>query len=62
MRFFIWIDTDGKPVSRAWPYEDEYQLSAEQESMPSGAFALRAGTEDELKSMYGLEDEDFEHA
>lgn len=60
MRYYFWINKKGVPVSRAYPYSDDAELAAAQETPPGGAFGLRTGTKTVLQNQYGLDDSDFE--
>lgn len=57
--FYVWIDADGKAITKAWSYKESIELDAEQESPPTGAFSLRTGDKKELQAMYGLDESDF---
>lgn len=57
--FYVWIDADGKAITKAWSYKESIELDAEQESPPTGAFSLRTGDKKELQAMYGLNESDF---
>lgn len=59
MKYYIWLDADEKPLSRAWRYEDETERMAAERHPPSAAAVLRAGTRDQLIERYGLREEDF---
>ena len=59
MKYYLWLDADGRPLSKALPYEDESERMAEEARPPAGAAAIRAGTKEQLKALYGLTDEDF---
>jgi hypothetical protein len=60
MKYYIWLDADGRPVSKAWRYEDEAERIAEKHHRPpSGGVELQSGTKQQLKELFGLHDEDF---
>ena len=59
MRYYIWLDVAGRPVSKAWPYEDETERMAEERRPPPTAVSLRTGTRGQLVEQYGLGEEDF---
>jgi len=59
MKYYIWLDTEEKPLSKAWPYQDETERMAEQQHPPSTAAVLHAGTREQLIERYGLQEEDF---
>ena len=59
MKYYIWLDAEERPLSKAWRYEDETERMAAERLPPSAAACLRAGTRDQLIERYGLCDEDF---
>jgi hypothetical protein len=59
MKYYIWLDADGQPASKAWRYEDEAERMAEEDRPPTGAVILQSGTKQQLKELLGLHDEDF---
>lgn len=59
MRYYIWFNRDERPVSKAWPYEDEIERMAEEQRPPGDAVTLRAGTREQLKALYHLSETDF---
>jgi hypothetical protein len=60
MKYYIWLDADGRPVSKAWSYEDEAERLAEKHHRPpNGGVKLQSGTKQQLKELLGLRDEDF---
>lgn len=59
MKYYIWLDSGDRPLSKAWPYEDETQRMAAQRHPPSALAVLRAGTREQLIERYGLREEDF---
>ena len=54
-----WKLSSDKPLSKAWPYQDETERMAEQRHPPSAAAVLHAGTRKQLIERYGLHEEDF---
>jgi len=60
MKYYIWLDAKGRPVSKAWRYEDEAERIAEKHHRsPSGGVVLQSGTKQQLKELLGLRDKDF---
>ncbi len=59
MKYYVWLDVTDRPVSKAWPYEDETERMAEERHPPPAAASLRAGTREQLMERYGLREEDF---
>jgi hypothetical protein len=59
MKYYVWLDRDEKPLSKAWRYEDETERMAAEGRPPSVAAVLRAGTREQLIERFGLSDEDF---
>jgi hypothetical protein len=59
MKYYVWMDVDEKPLSRAWPYEDETERMAAERRPPRAGAVLRAGTRTQLAERYGLRDADF---
>jgi hypothetical protein len=59
MKYYVWLDAGDKPLSKAWPYEDETERMAAERHPPSAATILRAGTMEQLIERYGLCEEDF---
>jgi hypothetical protein len=59
VKYYIWLDVAGRPVSKAWPYEDETERMAEERRPPRAAASLRAGTREQLMERYRLREEDF---
>ncbi len=59
MKYYIWLDSEEKPVTKAFPYEDETERMVEEARPPRIGVVLRAGTRLQLMSRYGLHDEDF---
>jgi hypothetical protein len=58
VKYYIWLDTDEKPLSRAWRYEDETERMAAETHPPSPGAVLRAGTREQLKERFGLDEVD----
>lgn len=59
MKYYVWLDADDRPISKAWRYEDETERMAEERQPPSAAAVLRAGTREQLIERYGLHEQDF---
>ena len=59
MKYYVWLNTQGTPLSKAWPYEDETERMAAERRPPSASAVLRAGTRKQLIERYGLREEDF---
>jgi hypothetical protein len=59
MHYYIWISKEGKPASKAWPYEDETERMVEQNRPPTENVVLRTGTKEQLKAIYHLKEFDF---
>jgi hypothetical protein len=59
MKYYIWMDDEGRALSRAWRYEDETERMAAESQPPSPEAILRAGTRQQLAERYGLHDADF---
>ena len=59
MKYYVWLDADHKPLSKAWPYEDETERMAEAQRPPAGSAVLRAGTREQLIEQYALQEDDF---
>ena len=59
MKYYIWMDDEGRALSRAWRYEDETERMAAESQPPSPEARLRAGTRQQLAERYGLHEEDF---
>jgi len=47
MKYYVWLDADEKPVSKAWSYEDETERMAEERHPPVTTATLRAGTREQ---------------
>ena len=59
MKYYIWMDAEDRPLSKAWPYEDETERMAAERHAPTANAVLRAGTREQLIEYFGLQDEDF---
>ena len=59
MKYYIWLDTRDRPLSRAWRYDDETERMAEEQHPPVEQAVLRAGTREQLIERFGLHEEDF---
>jgi hypothetical protein len=59
MKYYVWLGACGKPLSKAWRYEDETERMAEERHPPTVAAVLRAGTREQLIERYRLDDKDF---
>ena len=44
MKYYIWLDADERPLSRAWRYEDETERMAEGPHPPADGAELLAAT------------------
>lgn len=59
MKYYIWLDTGNRPLSRAWRYDDETERMAAERHPPSAGAVLRAGTREQLMERFGLREADF---
>ena len=59
MKYYIWLDADNRPLSKAWRYDDETERMAAERHPPAASAVLRAGTREQLIERYTLRDEDF---
>jgi len=59
MKYYIWMDTDERPLSRAWRYDDETERMAAERRPPCAGAVLRAGTREQLVERYSLHEADF---
>ena len=59
MKYYVWLDVEDRPLSKAWRYEDETERMAAERQAPSADAMLRAGTREQLIERYGLRDADF---
>ena len=62
MKYYIWMDAQDRPLSKAWRYEDETERMAAERHPPTPTAVLRAGTREQLIESFGLKDEDFANA
>ena len=53
------MDKRGKPLSKAWRYDDETERMAEEQHPPTSDAILRAGTRQQLMKNFGLHEGDF---
>ena len=59
MKYYIWLDAEERPLSRAWRYDDETERMAAEKHPPSAGAVLRAGTREQLIERFGLCAADF---
>jgi hypothetical protein len=59
VKYYIWLDADDRPLSRAWRYDDETERMAEEQHPPANGAVLRAGTREQLMERFGLTEADF---
>ena len=59
MKYYIWLDAEDKPLSKAWRYEDETERMAAEQHPPSVNGVLRAGTRIQLTERFSLCADDF---
>jgi len=59
MKYYIWMDADERPLSRAWRYDDETERMAAERRPPCAGAVLRAGTREQLVERYSLHEADF---
>ena len=59
MKYYVWLDAESKPLSKAWRYEDETERMAAERHPPSATAVLRAGTREQLIEYFGLQEVDF---
>ena len=59
MKYYIWLDAEDKPLSKAWRYEDETERMAAEQHPPLVNAVLRAGTRIQLTERFGLCPDDF---
>ena len=59
MKYYIWMDAEDRPLSKAWRYEDETERMAAERHPPSAAAVLRAGTREQLIEIFRLQEADF---
>ena len=59
MKYYVWMDAEDRPLTKAWRYEDETDRMAAERQPPSVTAVLRAGTREQLIETFGLQEEDF---
>jgi hypothetical protein len=59
MKYYIWMDSEDRPLSKAWRYDDEIERMAAERLPPSNDAVLRAGTKEQLIEIFGLQESDF---
>ena len=59
MKYYIWMDKQDRPLSKAWRYDDEIERMAEEQRPPSADAILRAGTREQLVENFDLQEADF---
>ena len=59
MKYYIWLDAEDKPLSRAWRYDDETERMAAERYPPHATAVLRAGTREQLIERFDLSEDDF---
>jgi hypothetical protein len=59
MKYYIWMDREDRPLSKAWRYDDETERIAAEQRPPAADAMLRAGTRIQLMENFGLKNEDF---
>ena len=59
MKYYIWLDTTGHLLSKAWRYDDETERMAAEQQPPEANAILRAGTREQLIERFGLREQDF---
>jgi hypothetical protein len=59
VKYYIWLDPDKRPLSKAWRYDDETERMAAEQHPPSAKAMMRAGTREQLTELYNLREEDF---
>jgi hypothetical protein len=59
MKYYIWMDAEDRPLSKAWRYEDETERMAAERQPPARNAVLRAGTREQLLEAFGLNESDF---
>ena len=59
MKYYIWLDSRDRPLSKAWRYDDETERMAAERHPPSADAVLRAGTREQLIERFGLSAADF---
>lgn len=59
MKYYVWMDAEGRLLSKAWRYEDETERMAAERRPPTAGAVLRAGTRQQLIEIFGLQEADF---
>jgi hypothetical protein len=59
MKYYVWMDAEDRPLSKAWPYEDETERMAAERHPSCATAVLRAGTREQLTEYFGLQEVDF---
>lgn len=59
MKYFIWLNAEDRPLSKAWRYDDETERMAAEHHPPARDAILRAGTREQLIEIFGLQEKDF---
>jgi hypothetical protein len=59
MKYSIWLDAGGRPLSKAWRYDDETERMVAEQHPPAATAILRAGTREQLIERFGLREQDF---
>lgn len=59
MKYYVWMDSEDRPLSKAWRYDDEIERMAAERQPPSNDAVLRAGTKQQLIEIFGLQESDF---
>jgi hypothetical protein len=59
MRYYIWLNEKGLPVSKAWPYVDETERMVEETRPPEQGVTIRTGTKEQLTMLLHLSEKDF---
>ncbi len=59
MKYYIWLDAEERPLSKAWRYDDETERMAAERQPPSAHAVLRAGTREQLIQRFNLSEDDF---
>ncbi|MCG6938210.1 MAG: hypothetical protein LJE83_08585 [Gammaproteobacteria bacterium] len=59
MKYYIWMDANDRPLSKAWRYDDETERMAAERKPPRSDAVLRAGTREQLVEAFALKQEDF---
>jgi hypothetical protein len=59
MKYYVWLGPDERPLSKAWPYDDETERLAAEQQPPDDNAVLRAGTRAQLIERFALCEQDF---